>query len=201
MNRPRLPLALKVAYTAWLVMWMAGYWVMLGPSNFLWLCDLANLLVGLALWLESPLLFSAQAVSILLVDLAWTIDVTAALLTGKHPIGGTQYMFIAAEPLWLRLMSLFHVAVPVLVLWCLLRLGFDRRGWRLQTAIAWVLLPVCFFFTDPALNLNWLRRPFEMEQTLMPPLAYLGFCLIAYPLVLFWPTGAVLGRMLSARSR
>ena len=197
---PHIPLWLKIAFTAWLLLWIPGYWIMLGPSNFLWFCDLANFLVCLALWRESPLLLSSQAVGILLVDLVWTIDVTAAFLTSKHPIGGTEYMFLAAEPLWLRLFSLFHLAVPVMVLWCLTRLGFDRRAWKLQTAIAWIVLPICYAFTDPALNLNWLRRPFEQEQTLMSPLAYLGFCLVAYPLVLYWPTNAVLQRLLPGRT-
>ena len=58
-------------------------------------------------------------------------------------------MFDAAEPLWLRLLSLFHVVVPVLLPWAIRRLGYDPRGWKLQTAIAWVVLPVTYLSTDP----------------------------------------------------
>jgi hypothetical protein len=161
-----------------------------GPANFLWFCDLANFVVAVALWRESSLLFSSQAVGVLLIQLVWIVDFGAALLLGVHPVGGTEYMFDAAEPLWVRLLSLFHVFVPVLLCWALARLGHDPRGWKLQTAIAWIVLPVTFFFTDPALNLNWLRQPFGVEQTLMPPLAYLVFCMVAYPLVLYLPTHA-----------
>ena len=33
----RLPLALKLAYTAWAAVWVPIYWVSEGPANFLWL--------------------------------------------------------------------------------------------------------------------------------------------------------------------
>jgi hypothetical protein len=82
--------------------------------------------------------------------------------------------------------------VPVLLVWGVARLGYDRRGWKLQTGIAWIVLPICFFFADPARNLNWLHQPFGIPQTLMPPLAYLLFCMLAYPLVLYLPTHGAL---------
>ena len=53
----RIPLWLKIGWTLWLGVWMPYYWMQYGPQNFLYFCDIANLLIGLALWLESPLLF------------------------------------------------------------------------------------------------------------------------------------------------
>jgi hypothetical protein len=186
---PRLiPLWLKVAYGVWMAVWIPVYWVHSGPENFLWFCDAANFVVGLAIWTESPLLFSSQAAGVLLIQLLWMVDYFTALLFGVHPIGGTEYMFDAATPWWQRAFSLFHVAVPALVVWGLYRLGYDRRGWKLQTAIAWVVLPATFLLSDPASNINWLRQPFGVPQTLMPPAAYLAFSMLAYPLVLFFPS-------------
>lgn len=194
----RVPLWLKLLVTAWMLAWVPAYWIMNGPVNFLWFCDLANFILLAAVWLESPLLFSSQAVSVLLIQIVWTLDFTGALLTGRHLVGGTEYMFDATLPLWLRLLSLFHVVVPVLLLWAIHRLGYDPRGWKLQTAVAWVVLPVTFFLTDPALNLNWLWKPFGIEQTLMPPWAYLLLCMAAYPLVLYLPTHWALWRWSSS---
>jgi len=125
----RVPLWLKVAYTAWMLVWVPAYWVHNGPANFLWFCDLASFVLAAALWMESALLVSSQAVGVLLVQVLWTVDVAARLLLGFHPIGGTQYMFDPARPLWVRLLSLFHVAMPVLLVWGLWRLGYHRRGW------------------------------------------------------------------------
>lgn len=192
--RPRgIPAWVKVAFTAWLVVWVAVYWPQYGPANFLWLCDAANFVVAAALWLESSLLISAQAVSVLIISALWMIDFFSALLFGVHPIGGTEYMFLAEIPLPIRLLSLFHVAVPVLLVWALRRLGYDRRGWKLQAAIAWVILPVSFLVGDAERNLNWLWRPFE-TVTGLPPAAHLALGMVLVPLVLYVPTHFVLAR-------
>ena len=192
---------LKVGYTLWFLVWVPVYWVENGPSNFLWLCDVANFVLLAALWLDSRLLFSSQTVSVLLIQLVWMIDVTTRLVAGFHPIGGTEYMFEAWRPLSGRLLSLFHVFVPVLLLYALWRLGHDRRGWRLQTLICWLVLPASFLAGEPEQNLNWLWAPFGIEQTWLPPTAFLAVCMIAYPLVLYLPTDLVLTAWLRRSGR
>jgi hypothetical protein len=183
----RLPFAVKLAWTAWMAFWVPVYWHENGPANFLWLCDVANFLLLVALWRESALLFSSQAVGVLLIQTLWAIDYFGALFSGAHPLGGTEYMFDGASPPWLRALSLFHLAVPPLLLWGVRRLGYDRRGFPLQTALVWLLLPVCYLFTDPERNLNWVFEPFGRPQTLLPPLAYLALLFAAYPLLVFLP--------------
>jgi hypothetical protein len=184
----RVPTWLKVAYAVWMLVWVPVYWIHNGPANFLWMCDVANFVIGLGLWFESPLLISSQAAGVLLVQILWAVDYFGALLLGSHPIGGTEYMFDVESPLWLRGLSLFHLLVPPLLLWAVRRLGYDRRGWLLQTAIIWGVLPVSFFFADPARNLNWVWQPFGVEQGILPPLGYLAFLLVAYPLIIFFPS-------------
>jgi hypothetical protein len=183
----RLPFAVKLAWTAWMAFWVPVYWHENGPANFLWVCDVANFVLLAALWRESALLFSSQAVGVLLIQALWAIDYFGALFSGAHPLGGTEYMFDGASPPWLRALSLFHLAVPPLLLWGVWRLGYDRRGFRLQTALVWLLLPVCYLFTDPERNLNWVFEPFGRPQTLLPPLAYLALLFAAYPLLVFLP--------------
>ena len=87
---PRIPLWVKLAYTAWMAVWIPVYWTHAGPTNFLWLCDVANFLIGLALWAESPLLMSSQAVGVLFVQILWCGDYFGRLILGFHPIGGTE---------------------------------------------------------------------------------------------------------------
>jgi hypothetical protein len=183
-----VPLWLKLAYTAWIVARAPTYWIQYGPANFLWLCDLANFLVLAALWLESPLLVSSQAVSVLIIQVAWCIDYFGRLLLGLNVFGATAYMFTDEYPAAVRALSLFHLFMPPLLLWLVWRLGYDRRGLLLQTAVAWLVLPLCYLFTDPALNLNWLWRPFDREQPWLPPFAWMLVMLLAYPLVLYLPT-------------
>lgn len=191
-NRSAIPLWLKIAYSVWLAVWVAVYWESYGPQNFLWICDLANLILGVAIWIESPLLFSSQAVAVLIIQALWIVDVCGRLLLGVHLIGGTQYMFDPEKALGLRALSLFHVFVPILVLWAIRRLGYDPRGWKLQTLIVWLLLPLTYLVTDPERNINWLWKPFGIPQTVLPELGYVALEMLVVPLILYLPTHAVL---------
>ena len=138
----------------WLALWIPAYWRTWGPANFLQLCDIAMILTCVGIWSGSALLLSSQAVSSLLVDLVWLVDAGGRLVFGRHVIGGTEYLFDAQYPLWVRLLSLFHVVLPVLLLWSLRRVGYDGRGVVLQCAIALAAFGAARF-TDPAKNINF----------------------------------------------
>lgn len=181
------PLWLKLTLTVWLVVWAPIYWRVYGPQNFLWFCDLANFLITAALWLDSRLLFSSQAVSVLLVQIFWIADVGGRLLLGFHPIGGTEYMFDPAKPLALRMVSLFHVAILALLVWGLRRQGYDGRGLTLQCAIMVAVLPVSWLF-GPERNINWTWGPFGQVQEALPPLLYLALLPLGYLAVLYLPS-------------
>jgi hypothetical protein len=182
-----LPLWLKIGWSLWLVIWIPVYWRGYGAQNFLYFCDLGNLFVGLALWLESRAIFSMQAAGLLLFQTLYSVDLIGAILTGRHFIGGTEYMFDAHIPLFVRLLSLFHVVTPPLLLWAVRRLGYDQRGWRYQTLLTWAVVPINYFWR-PQYDVNWARGLFFHEQQAMPGLLYLLAYMIAVPLLVYWPT-------------
>jgi hypothetical protein len=187
----RVPLWLKVGWTVWLLIWAPVYWRHYGVQNFLFFCDIGNLLTGIGLWLESPLIFSWVGCGLLWIQSLYTLDLTAAVLSGHHPIGGTEYMFDPHLPLYLRLLSLFHVVTPPLVLWALWHLGYDRRGWKWQTLTAWIVVPINYFWR-PEQDVNWARGPFFHEQHAIPGGLYLFCYLVAMPLCLYFPTHLLL---------
>jgi len=154
-RKGRIPFWLKALSTAFAGLLVAFYWRHYGPANFLWFSDIALLLTVIALWFESRLLASTQAVSVLLLELVWNVDFLVRLLTGRQMVGLSAYMFDPAVPLFIRGLSLFHVPLPLLLLWLLRRLGYDRRAWLAQSVLAWLVLPICYWFTDPAQNINW----------------------------------------------
>jgi hypothetical protein len=149
-----LPAWLRWLALLWLAIWIPAYWRTWGAANFLHLCDVAVIVVCVGLWTNSALLISSQAVGSLLVDLAWLLDAGWRLITGRGLLGGADYLFDASYPLWVRLLTLFHVVMPVLLVWALSRSGYDRRGWLLQTAIA-LFAFVAARFTPPSLNINY----------------------------------------------
>lgn len=197
----RIPLSAKILYTVWMAVWVPVYWQHNGPANFLWLCDFANWVVFLAIWAESTLLISSQLAGILLIQLVWAVDFGGGLLFGLHPVGGTEYMFDAGKPLWLRGLSLFHLWTVPLLVWLVRRVGYDRRGWRMQTAIAGVLFPLGVFAGTREQNLNWMYAPFGLPQTLLDPLL---FAVVAVPLaalLLFLPGDWIARRLFVGQPR
>jgi hypothetical protein len=119
-----------------MAVYVPSYAFAYGFANFLFLCNLAVILVAVGIWACSRLLLSSQAVGVLIVGVVWTVDVASRLLTGSHLVGGTEYMWDPRWPLFTRLLSLYHVILPVLLLVVLRRIGYDRRGYLLQSAIA-----------------------------------------------------------------
>ncbi len=194
MRAMRIPLWLKVLWTAGVIVWIPIYWREYGLQNFLFFCDLGNIFITIGLWFESPLIFSWQAASLLFFQTLFIIDLAAALLSGRHPIGGTEYMFDPHIPLSIRLLSLFHVVTPVLLLWAIRRLNYDPRGWKLQTLTAWIVVPINYLWR-PQFDVNWARGPFFREQHTVPGIVYLLGYLIIVPAVIYFPTHYFLVRL------
>jgi hypothetical protein len=187
MPKMRIPLWLKLFWTAGVLVWAPLYYRQYGLQDFLFFCDLGNILIALALWLESSLIFSWQATSLLLFQTLFVIDLIGAVLTGRHWIGGTEYMFDPHIALSIRLLSLFHLVTPPLLLWAIWHLGYDGRGWKYQTLTAWIVVPVNYFWR-PQYDVNWARGPFFREQHAVPGVAYLLAYLIVVPAVVYFPT-------------
>jgi len=183
----RIPLWLKVVWTACVIAWLPLYWRQYGVQNFLFFCDLGNLFILAGLWLESALIFSWQACGLLLFQTLFAIDLLGALISGRHVIGGTEYMFDLHVPLPIRLLSLFHLAAPPLLLWAINRLGYDSRGWKFQTLTAWIVVPINYFWR-PEYDVNWARGPFFREQHAIPGPVYLLAYLIMVPAAIYFPT-------------
>ena len=141
----RIPLWFKIPYTAFLLALVPYYWRTYSPWNFLYFCDTALLITCAGIWLESSLLVSTQAVGIVLPQMLWIADFGAHSLVGSGITGMTDYMFNASLPLFVRGFSLFHGWLPLVLLWLLSRLGYDRRALVGQTVFGVVLLFVCYF--------------------------------------------------------
>jgi hypothetical protein len=201
MSSARLPLWLKLAFSLWIMIWMPTYVVVLGPQNFFWLCNIANFLVLAALWTESRRLMSMQWLAVLLVGIVWPVDVVTALLTGIHPIGGTEYMFDPDHPTVVKILSLYHVVVPLVVLFAISRLGYDRQAFYWQSALTLLVLPLTYLFTEAERNINWVHGPFGQPQEMVDPWLYLVAVMILTPLVLYLPAHLLMILVRRWRSR
>jgi hypothetical protein len=188
----RIPLWLKLGWTVWIAVWAPLYWKHYGAQNFLYFCDLGNLLITAGLWLESRLILSWQAVGLLVFQFLYAVDLIAAFAFGIHPIGGTEYLFDPTIPLWIRLLGLYHLVVPLLLLWGVRRLGYDPNALKYQIITTCIVVPINFFWR-PEYNVNFARG-IGHEQHLMPGWLYLLGYLVVAPLLVYWPTHWALQR-------
>ncbi|MCA9236900.1 MAG: hypothetical protein KDA44_15595 [Planctomycetales bacterium] len=198
----RIPLWVKVAYTAFVAVLVPYYLKTYGPTNFLYFCDVALLMTVAALWLESSLLASLAAVGILIPQTLWVADFLGAAV-GRPLTGMTAYMFDDQLSLFARGLSFFHFWLPFLLLWTVWRLGYDRRALAGWTLLAWGLQLICFFAmpAPPApadnpnvpVNINYVYGFNEAgPQTWMAPGAFLALMMAGLPLLIFLPTHAAL---------
>ena len=219
----RVPLWLKLVYHIWLLGWLIAAGKTYAYPHFLWLCYLGNVVVGIALWTENNLLFSWQALSLFFVDVFWTFDVSARAISlwSPHVFGhplfhyasqfGTDYMFEPASKVdnFRKIMSLFHMGMPVLFFWGLYRFGYDRRAIWLQLATLAIIFPLTYWiglnFGDVNHNIedniNWVYGLFGKAQdpakTGVSRLRFLSIALMLYPIVMHIPSHFLLTAMFS----
>ena len=205
----RVPLALKVAFTAYMAVLVPVYWHYYGPTNFLYFCDIAMLLTLLAIWPENALIISMCAVGILIPQAVWVVDFLANA-AGWSLTGMTDYMFNADHSLFLRLLSLFHGWLPFLLLYLVWRIGYDPRAFWPWTLLAWVVLAVCFFLMppprpDPGLtpvNINYVWGTSDYApQPFVPAYVWFAGLLIVLPLLVYAPTHWALRRFMPKAPR
>ena len=203
----RIPLLVKILYTAFVAVLVPYYWYAYGPTNFLYFCDTALLLTTVAIWLESPLLASACAIGILIPQAVWVVDFLGSLL-GAAPIGMTAYMFNPKLSLFTRGLSFFHFWLPFVLVWLVWKLGYDKRGLPLWTGLAWGLMLVAYFLlpAPPApggnpnipVNVNYVYGlGDDHPQAWMPPLAWLALMLAGMPALVYVPTHWLLKKFFS----
>jgi hypothetical protein len=190
-----IPISLKIAYTLFVCVLVPIYWRQYGLVNFLWFSDIALLVLVPALWFESPLLISMMALAVVLPELAWNVDYFFRLATGVSLIGLTGYMFDATIPPFIRGLSLFHVALPVLLIWMLSRLGYDGRALFWQTLVAAAVLPLSYFLSNPRENVNWVYGLGEKPQTKVPAPLFVLFLMLLFPVGVYLPTHLLLDRI------
>lgn len=190
-----IPLWLKLGYGVAVPVIAAVYWRAYGPQNYLWLSDIALGLTAAAVWTGSRRLASMPAVGMLPFELAWLVD----FLAGGSLLGLAAYMFDSDLSLYLRSLSLFHLALPPTLVWLLWRFGYDAKAFAYQLPLTWAAFLGAYGLGDPAENINWVYGPGE-PQGVMPPLAWLGLMMVVYPLAVMLPMHFVLKRLFPVRT-
>ena len=190
-----ISLWIKIPYTIFVFVLVPVYWIRYGPTNFLWFSDIALFATLAALWLGSRFLVSMMATGVLIFDTVWNFIFFSRLILGAAPEGLVDYMFDPEISVFIRALSLFHVALPIIQLWALGKLGYDVRAWKYQAVLGWIILPLTYGVTRPEENINWVYGMIEAPQQWLPAPLYLGALMLIYPTLICFPTHAILKRL------
>jgi hypothetical protein len=193
-------LTFKVAYTVFVLLVVVIWWRHYSWRNFLWFSDIAFIGAVPALWLESAALASVLAVAVLLPEILWNVDFVARLLTSRRITGLTDYMFEPERSRLLRGLSLFHVPLPLVLLWMVREYGYDARaGLAGALVLAAVVLPWSRAVSTPERNINWTYG-LGPRRSALSPATYVALLYAAFVVFVFLPTHLLLQALYVSQS-
>ena len=189
-----IPEWFKIAYTLVVLAFLVIYWQRYGPRNFLWFSDIAFIGAVPAMWLESALISGVLACMALLPEVLWNVDYGLRLLLRRRITGLTDYMFDPSIPRWLRGVSLFHVPLPLVLVWLVAAYGYPEASLAATAGAGAVVLALSYLFSSREKNINWVFGPGRIQHRLPPPV-YLGLLYLVFVFVVFLPTHWLLLRL------
>jgi hypothetical protein len=187
----------KIVYTLAVLAFMVIYWQRYGPRNFLWFSDIALIGAVPAMWLESALVSGTLACMVLLPELLWNVDYVLRIALKRRITGLTEYMFDPSIPRWLRAVSLFHVPLPLVMIWLVAAYGYPAASLPAAAGTAALTLVLSYLLSSREKNINWVFGLGRVQNRLPQPL-YLGLLYLGFVLVVFLPTHWILMRVFPA---
>jgi len=151
-----LSLHLRLLVLAWLLIYIPAYFMAYGGWHFLQLCNLGVLISCAGILSANSLLISSQAVATPVIGIFWLVDFLARLITGRFIHAGTAYMWDTSIPLLVRVLSLYHIVLPLLLIYCLRKAAYDKRGFAVQAGIAMLVMLASLFAFSESENLNYV---------------------------------------------
>jgi hypothetical protein len=191
---PEIPEWFKIVYTIAVLAFIVIYWPRYGPRNFLWFSDVALIGAVPAMWLESGLISGVMACMVLLPEVLWNLDYGLRLLLRRRVTGLTDYMFDPTIPRWLRGVSLFHVPLPLVLVWLIADYGYPEMSLAGAAGVSAVVLALSYLLSSPEKNINWVFGLGRVQEKLPQPL-YLGLLYVGFIGVVFLPTHAALRQL------
>jgi len=188
---PAIPDWFKIAYSLAVLAFILIYWRRYGPVNFLWFSDIALIGAAPAMWLESGLLSGVLACMVLLPEVLWNVDYLLRLILRRRITGLTEYMFDPSIPRWLRAISLFHVPLPLVLIWLVADYGYPEASLPYSIAAGALVLLLSYWLSPSSKNINWVFGLGGIQHRL-PALVFLGLLLAAFVFVVFLPTHLLL---------
>ena len=177
-----------------------------GAHSLLYFCNVALFVATFGICAERALLVSMAAVGVVMIQLLWSLDLLLSI-ADLSPVRMTEFMLSDVLSPFKKGLALFHAWLPIVLIFALSRLGYDKRALAWWTVLTWGLLLVSYLFLprppapadDPAMSVN-VNFVFGLNmsgpQQRVPELVWLAGMMIALPLLAFLPTHLAFRRWL-----
>jgi len=206
-NKSRIPSGLKIFLAAFSLTVIVYNSVHHGVYSLLYFCNVALFLSTFGICVERALPVSMAAVGVMLILSLWSLDLLLTI-ADLSPLRMTEFMLSDSLPPFKKILALFHVWLPFVLLFAVSRLGYDKRALAWWTLLTCALLLVSYLFLprppapadDPTMSVN-VNFVFGLNmagpQQRMPELVWLAGMMIALPLLAFLPTHVAFKRWLA----
>ncbi len=203
--------AVRSLLVVWLVFYLPVYASAYGYWHFLQLCNLSVLISCLGFLTSNRLLLSMQSLAAPLIGVLWVTDIATYVSTGHFLHGGTAYLWDVEIPWPARLLSVYHLILPLILIAAIRRSGYDKRALACQVALAGFVYFASIQLYQDCKNLNysqsWPNGCVLFEDVWKHAVAtWALLCLLVYlPTHLLWnwlftkgssqPTPSILGNL------
>lgn len=176
-----------LAILVWLALYVPAYAQAYGGWHFLQLCNLGVLMACAGALLRRPLLWSSTALLSVPVGALWLADVVLRLCSGHFLHRGTAYLWNDTIPWPARLLSLYHVILPAILLVALRRRGYDPRAFAFLCIISGLACLLGLWAAPAADNLNYMQHWPGGRTLSATPLLHGAATWALLCVVLLWP--------------
>ncbi len=124
-------------------------------ANFLWLCYISLLVIGLGMLLRNSRLITLQLNIIFLPILVWNVDFFYRLLSGEQLWGITEYLFEGGLNSLGNFITLQHIYILPLAIYTIYKLGLrSKKIWIFSFVEIITLFVLGVLFTPVESNTN-----------------------------------------------
>lgn len=183
------PRWLKLLYSAFFFITLYVNVSHYGPSNFLWLCHFALVLLFFGMLFEKKIILSMMALTSIPFYISWAFLFFIDLFS-EISFESVAYMFDSSLPILLRGISLFHIVLPFFIIYILSKIGYDSKAFYYQSIVGLIIL-LLTYLDSPKMNINWIHG-IGTPQNIIHPLLYLVFLIFGLIFLVYFPTHLIL---------
>jgi hypothetical protein len=155
LTQQQVPKWIKYTYTLFIAVMVPAYYRHFGPTNFLWFSDIALLIMFIEVWLCTGILTSMMAVGALLFELGWNGMFTYQIIVGNTNPNFICNILTPGFPILFRILPLFHIFLPIIIIYMLKKLGYDKRAIWYQSIFGILVLCIAHMATTKPQNIDW----------------------------------------------